>query len=149
MMLKLFILAPSANTDVREQSKANSHQRNNMLPKITTRLVDGGSSLTIAEAYDSHGEILVRFAVETVLLVSGYTVSPTATPAQAQTAGDLLDLQIATKASIEGIAKVMIAVPQNQIAMQDAECTKMCVYERKVNTIALNSYTPSQVQYVN
>lgn len=89
-------------------------------------------SLRIAQANDEQGEPMVFCRVANVLFVDNYLLSPQTDRNQMQLCGDLIDSTIAQAAQLQGIRKVLIALPDNMPGLPDEEFTLVRVYTRKV-----------------
>src|ERR1700691_209409 len=71
------------------------------------------TSLRVASATNEAGETVCYCPIETVLMVSAYAVNPSATPEQAQRAGDAIDRQLEWHAQQAGIQKMLIVLPKD------------------------------------
>jgi hypothetical protein len=87
------------------------------------------------------------------VLVARYSaVNPTATPSEAQSAGDAIDRELELHAQRNGISKVLVVLPENMPTMPNEK--RIRIVERKtapaVNTHGIGCFTPSQAtQYSN
>lgn len=88
------------------------------------------SSLRIASATDDQGTPICFATIENVLIVRVPAVNPQATQNEKKQAGELLDARIAFEAQKQGIQKVLVVIPTDQLVLPEDKT--MHFYERKV-----------------
>jgi flagellar biosynthesis component FlhA len=109
-------------------------------------------STRIAVATDD-GEIVAITPIETVYMISGYTVAPTATPEQKQQAGDLIEYQCRCLAQQAGVTRILMVLSEN-VPLQPDEKWLRVIYRQVPQSVITGGAmreqcTPSQVTYVN
>ncbi|HWO32396.1 MAG TPA: hypothetical protein VNO32_26675, partial [Candidatus Acidoferrum sp.] len=100
------------------------------------------------------GEVICYTPIETVFMVSAYAVSPTATAAEAQRAGDVIDAAVAHQAQLAGVSKMLLVVPATHPDLPEGEWKQVRVFERKIpQSVAIQRigcYNPIPVvKYLN
>lgn len=111
-------------------------------------------SLRVAIATNEKGEPLLVAPVETVLLVSGFTISPGTTGEDAKLAGDAIDLEVARLGQQLGIGKVVFVIPKDAPALLEEDgWEEIRTYTRKIPQCDVTGFvipTPSRsAAYVN
>jgi hypothetical protein len=103
-------------------------------------------SLRVAIATDENGEPLVVAPVETVLLLSGFAISPNASKEEARRCGYLIDVEVAALGQQLGIGKVIIVIPKDAPALLEEDgWQEIRTYTRKIpQSAAIDVVIPTQ-----
>src|SRR5689334_2038728 len=87
-------------------------------------------NVLVAKATNECGDVVAYTAAEPVYVVSGFAVSPSATPEQAALAGDVMDAALVCEIQQSGCSRVLLVLPENTPCQPDEKSIR--IIERKI-----------------
>ncbi len=84
-----------------------------MSNKITATITKTPSNVRVAKATDAEGSPVVFVNIENILVVTGHSINPSASPEEARQSGDVITGEVIKSARLEGVSRVWVVAPDD------------------------------------
>ena len=101
-----------------------------MSNKITATITKTPSNVRVAKATDAEGSPVVFVNIENILVVTGHSINPSASPEEARQSGDAITGEVIKSARLEGVSRVWVVAPDSITTGPDVRTIR--VVEEKV-----------------